>query len=160
MEKIAALLALCVGISPVTGEFPPQRPVMWSFDFFFDLRLKKRLSKQWGRRDLRCHRAHYDFTLMPGDHWVNDNHHISKRTFNIVIIFIFLGCNQWNRHRFLCNRYFYWFVVKVVTKFVFTWFIFHCPFSNYPFHVKPCGPLSILSTFIIDIGIPRNIDFT
>ena len=31
------------------GEFPTQRPVTWSFDVFFDLRLNKRLSKQqWG----------------------------------------------------------------------------------------------------------------
>ena len=35
--------------SQVTGEFPSQRPVMWSFDLFFDLRLNKQLSKQsWG----------------------------------------------------------------------------------------------------------------
>ena len=27
METVAALLALCVGNSPVTGEFPAQRPV-------------------------------------------------------------------------------------------------------------------------------------
>ena len=32
--------------SPVTGEFPSQRPVTRSFDIFFDLRLNKRLSKQ------------------------------------------------------------------------------------------------------------------
>ena len=32
--------------SPVTGEFPSQRPVMRSFDVSFDLRLNKRLSKQ------------------------------------------------------------------------------------------------------------------
>ena len=32
-----------------TGEFPTRRPVTRSFDVFFDLRLKKRLSKQpWG----------------------------------------------------------------------------------------------------------------
>ena len=36
---------LC-GNSPVTGEFPAQRPVTRSFDVFFDLRLNKRLSKQ------------------------------------------------------------------------------------------------------------------
>ena len=31
------------------GEFPTQRPVTWSFDVFFELRLNKRLSKQpWG----------------------------------------------------------------------------------------------------------------
>ena len=44
-----ALLALCAGNSPVTGEFPAQRPVTRSFDVFCDLRLNKRLSKQsWG----------------------------------------------------------------------------------------------------------------
>ena len=31
----------------VTGEFPAQRPVTRSFDVFSDLRLNKRLSKQW-----------------------------------------------------------------------------------------------------------------
>ena len=36
-----ALLALCVGNSPVTGEFPSQRPVTRSFDAFFDLRLNE-----------------------------------------------------------------------------------------------------------------------
>ena len=33
--------------SPMTGEFPAQRPVTRNFDVFFDLRLNKRLSKQW-----------------------------------------------------------------------------------------------------------------
>ena len=47
METFSALLALCAGNSPVTGEFPTQRPVMRSLDVFFDLRLNKRLSKQW-----------------------------------------------------------------------------------------------------------------
>ena len=46
METFSALLALCAGNSPVTGEFPAQRPVMRSFDIFFDLRLNKRLNKQ------------------------------------------------------------------------------------------------------------------
>ena len=49
METLSALLAICVGNSPVTGEFPTQRPVTRSFDVFFDLRLNERLSKQsWG----------------------------------------------------------------------------------------------------------------
>ena len=38
METFSALLAICAGNSPVTGEFPTQRPVMRSFDVFFDLR--------------------------------------------------------------------------------------------------------------------------
>ena len=49
METFSALLTHCAGNSPVTGEFPAQRPVTRSFDVFFDLRLNKRLSKQsWG----------------------------------------------------------------------------------------------------------------
>ena len=49
METFSTLLALCAGNSPVTGEFPAQRPVTLSFDVFFDLCLNKRLSKQsWG----------------------------------------------------------------------------------------------------------------
>ena len=41
-----ALLVICAGNSPVTGEFLSQRPVTRSFDVFFDLCLNKRLSKQ------------------------------------------------------------------------------------------------------------------
>ena len=37
METFSALLALCAGNSPVSGEFPSQRPVTRSFDVFFDL---------------------------------------------------------------------------------------------------------------------------
>ena len=62
METSSALLAICVGNSPVPGEFPAQRPVTRSFYVFFDLRLNKWLSKQsWGwwfemlSRPLWCH---------------------------------------------------------------------------------------------------------
>ena len=49
MEPFSALLALCVGNSPASVEFPTQRPVTRIFDVFFDLRVNKRLSKQsWG----------------------------------------------------------------------------------------------------------------
>ena len=42
-------MVICAGNSPVTGEFPAQRPVTRSFDVFFALRQNKRLSKQsWG----------------------------------------------------------------------------------------------------------------
>ena len=44
--NIFALLALCARNSPVTGEFPSQRPVTRSFDVLLDLLLNKRLSKQ------------------------------------------------------------------------------------------------------------------
>ena len=45
METFSALPAICVGNPSVIGEFTTQRPVMWSFDVFFDLRLNKRWSK-------------------------------------------------------------------------------------------------------------------
>ena len=65
METFSALLALCVGNPPVTGEFPSQRPVTRSVDVFFDLRPNKRLSKQFREAgDLRRHRVHYDVILM------------------------------------------------------------------------------------------------
>ena len=57
METFSALLTICVGNSPVPGEFPAQRPgefpaqrpVTRSFEVFFDLCLNKQLSKQlWG----------------------------------------------------------------------------------------------------------------
>ena len=38
LEIFSALLALCVGNSPVTGEFPAQRPVTRRLACFFDLR--------------------------------------------------------------------------------------------------------------------------
>ena len=46
METFSALLALCEASLTVSGELPSQRPVTWSFDVFFDLRLNKWLSKQ------------------------------------------------------------------------------------------------------------------
>ena len=62
MKTFSALLAIYEGNSPMTGEFPPQRPVMRSFDAFFDLRLNTPLNKQsWGwwfetpSRSLRRH---------------------------------------------------------------------------------------------------------
>ena len=49
METFSALLALCAGNSPVTGECHTQRPVTRSFDVFFHLCLNKRLNKHsWG----------------------------------------------------------------------------------------------------------------
>ena len=57
METFSVLLALCVGNSPVTGEFSAQRPLTRSFNVFFDLRQNEQLSR--GAGDLRRLRAHY-----------------------------------------------------------------------------------------------------
>ena len=62
IETFSALLAICAGNSPVTDEFPAQRPVTRSFGAFFDLRMNKRWVGEAG--DLRRHRAHHDVTVM------------------------------------------------------------------------------------------------
>ena len=54
METFSALLAICAGNSPVTGEFPAQRPVTRSFDIFFGWVNNRQAG------DLRRYRAHYD----------------------------------------------------------------------------------------------------
>ena len=45
METFSALLALFAGNPPVTGEFPPQRPVPRSSDVYLICAVQKRLSK-------------------------------------------------------------------------------------------------------------------
>ena len=50
METFFALLVLCERNPPVSGHLPSQRPVTWSFDVYFDLRLNKWLIKQSRRR--------------------------------------------------------------------------------------------------------------
>ena len=83
--EMSVLLALYAGNSPVTGEFPSQRPVTRSF-VFFDLRLNKRLSKQSGggegAGDLKPHRAHYDVIVMKSSGWSYTHHtkEIENRT--------------------------------------------------------------------------------
>ena len=64
MGAFSALLALCAGNSPVTGEFPSQRPVTRSFDVFSDLRLNKRWVNNRDAGDWRRNRVHYDVTVM------------------------------------------------------------------------------------------------
>ena len=59
METFSTLLALCVGNSPVTGEFTSQRPVTRSFDVLFDLCLNKGWANNRVAGDLRHHRAHW-----------------------------------------------------------------------------------------------------
>ena len=46
MERFSTLLVICAGNSPVTSEFPAQRPVTRSFGVLFDQHLNKGLSKQ------------------------------------------------------------------------------------------------------------------
>ena len=65
METFAALLALCAGNSPVTGEFPTHKS-QWHGALMFPLICA--WTNTWGNNgdagDLRCHRAHYDVNVM------------------------------------------------------------------------------------------------
>ena len=65
METFSALLAICTGNAPVTGEFPAQRPVTRSFDVFFFI---SAWINGWVNNseagDLRRHRARYDVIVM------------------------------------------------------------------------------------------------
>ena len=64
METFSALLALCAGNSPVTGEFPLQRPMTRGFYVFFDLRPNNDWVNNREAGDWSHHRARYDVILM------------------------------------------------------------------------------------------------
>ena len=63
VETFSALLAICAVNSPITGEFPAQRPVTRNFDVFFDLSLNKRLRKNREAGDMRRHHVHYEYDV-------------------------------------------------------------------------------------------------
>ena len=61
--RYRVLPAPCAGNSPVTGEFPSQRPVTRSVDVFFGLRPNRWVNNQ-NAGDSKRHRAHCDVTVM------------------------------------------------------------------------------------------------
>ena len=118
LKTFSALLAICAGNSPVTGEFPAQRPVTRSSDVFFDLRLNERLNKQsrgwWFEtpsRPLCCHnnvlpnrflflnkllllkhdRTSYSMCLLPVKH-LAELHKFSSTLTRLSLIRITLCC--------------------------------------------------------------------
>ena len=64
MEIFSALLAICAGNSPVTGEFPAQRPVTRSLMFYLICAGINSWVNNREAGDLRRHRTHYDVTVM------------------------------------------------------------------------------------------------
>ena len=64
METFSALLAICAGNSPVTGEFPAQRSVTRSFDVFFTCAWTNGWINNQDAGNLRRHRTHYYVTVM------------------------------------------------------------------------------------------------
>ena len=103
METFSALLAICAGNSPVTGEFPTQRPVTRSLDVFFYLCLNRLWVSNRGTGDLRRYRAHHDvivmlwslngtynwcpiITITLRDHWGTSNPRQLEVSFNALFI--------------------------------------------------------------------------
>ena len=72
METLSALLAICAGNSPVTGEFPAQS--QWHGALMFSL--IRAWINGWINNveagDLRRHRAHYDVIVMISNPHSND----------------------------------------------------------------------------------------
>ena len=64
MAIFSALLDICAGNSPVTGEFPAQKPVMGSFAAFLSCTWINGWVNNREAIDLRRHRVHYDVAVM------------------------------------------------------------------------------------------------
>ena len=92
METVSAWQALCAGNSPVTGEFPSQRPVTLSCDAFFDLHLNKQLSKQSRRRWLET---------LSRSLW----HHCNDFSMITIPWQLYGACRQHHMWRFACVIY-------------------------------------------------------
>ena len=110
METFSASLALCAGNSPVSGEFPAQRPVTWSFDVLFDMRPNKRLSKQWRRRWFETPSR----SLWQSLKWISASDSVTYSSYVDVIVNPWLGViSLWAFH--------YW---------PFMWEIHGCPVDS------------------------------
>ena len=64
METFSALLALCAGNSPVTGEFPHKGQWRGALMFYLICACTNGWVNNLDAGDLRRHRAHYDVTVM------------------------------------------------------------------------------------------------
>ena len=64
MDTFSTLLALCEGSSPVTGEFPSQRPKRGALMFSLIRIWSNGWANHWDASDFRHHHAHYDITVM------------------------------------------------------------------------------------------------
>ena len=62
--KIFRVTGHLCGNSPVTSEFPAQRPMTQTFDVFFDLHLNNGWVNNRKADKIRCHRTHYDAIVM------------------------------------------------------------------------------------------------
>ena len=117
METFSPLLALCAGNTPVNS--PSQRPVMRSFDIFFDLRMNKRLSKQsWG----------WWFDMPSCSLWRHCN---EKYNFSALAIWFRLFCIKPSRVLWMLRR------LKPPTTHKFFQQLVQISFSIWYMHLEP-----------------------
>ena len=84
METFSALLVLCAGNSSVNGEFHTQRPVTRSYGASFICVWINGWATNREAGDLRCHRAHYNVTVMAWHHLVDAVAKLTKVTFCVL----------------------------------------------------------------------------
>ena len=117
METFSTLLALCEGNSPVTREFPSQRPVTRSLDVFFHRDLNKRLSKQsrrWWFETLSCSlRRHCNGIIT--SRFLRVNFHRSLRP-----CFWRINCHKIIAPKFFAHRLPHVFDLTTITRSLFT----------------------------------------
>ena len=107
------LLALCVGNSLVTSEFPSQRPVMWSFDVFFDLLTRIQL-RSWNN-GVRC--------------------------MSFYILMKLCTCVYWKRYEYICLCIWMSSRVDICASVYFDRYFFAQYSFAHPLNEKTCGDM-------------------
>ena len=108
METLSALLAICAGKSPVTGEFPAQRSVTLSLCcFFFICASTNGWANNRDAGDLRRHRAHYDFIVIEAVKFLqppipmmeSDSHVCISKRVEVSSLWLQWSWRSWWRHQ-------------------------------------------------------------
>ena len=125
MTTFSALLAICAGNSPASGEFPTQRPVTRSFDVFFDLCLDKRLSKQswgWSFETPSCSLWRHSnvYILILTSHDLSDLIDMCMKFiwFKAIVIWKFTLFIAWNKHaRVNASQIWFYIYIYIYTNY-------------------------------------------
>ena len=111
------------GNSPVTGEFPAQRPLTRSFDVFFDLGLNKRLSKQsrrwWFETPFCLSWRHCNaIAVAPGVTYLNESTPYSSYFMIPTLLQIHLRWYLRIRWSLACIKHIIWQKIKPTVEFM------------------------------------------
>ena len=106
METFSAWLVICAGNSPVTGEFPAQRPVTRSFGVLSIYVWINGWVNNREAGDLRRHRAHYDVIVMKSTFYnpvyILRHELVNERRF---LISVMVSCRKNGKHSEYAHRY-------------------------------------------------------